>query len=91
MQNVPVEDKKGFVRDVYINMNGRLEYTLAPGQGYPARTGAKMLSLAVSSLETDGISCVNIGVSYLNAPGSTLTEYVIDTRKAVCVKQTIDE
>jgi len=84
-------DKKGKVRDVYININGRVEYVLAPGQGYPVATNAKILSIAVSSLKTDGISCVNIGVNPLNVEGSRLTEYVIDTRKAVCVKQTIEE
>lgn len=72
---------------MYININGRVEYVLAPGQGYPLAIGAKILSIAVSSLETDDISCVNIGINPLNVEGSNLTEYVIDTRKAVCVKQ----
>ena len=63
---------------------------LAPGQGYPVAINAKILSIAVSSLETEGISCVNIGVNPLSVEGETTTEYVIDTRKAVCVKQVIE-
>lgn len=75
-------DKKGNTRDVYININGRVGYVLAPGQDYPAATNAKILSIAVSSLETNGISCINVGVSALNVEDSKLTQYVIDTRKA---------
>lgn len=75
---------------MYININGRVEYVLAPGQAYPFAIGAKILSIAVSSLETEDISCVNIGVNPLDVEGSRLTEYVIDTRKAVCVKQVND-
>lgn len=93
MQNIPVVDKKGEIRDVYININGRVGYTLLPGEDYPKAKGAKILSIAVSSLETDGISCINVGISALNLDPkvSKRTQYVIDTRKAVCVKQTIEE
>ncbi len=76
---------------MYININGRVRYELAPGQGYPLAIGAKILSISVSSLETEGISCVNVGVSALIVEGSNRTQYVIDLRKAVCVKQVIDE
>ena len=73
---------------MYIYINGRVEYALQPGQGFPLKIGAaKILSIAVSSLETEGISCVNIGINPLIVEGQTTTEYVIDTRKAVCVKQ----
>jgi len=75
---------------VYININGRVQYVLAPGQAYPFATAAKILSISVSSLETEGIACVNVGVNALNVEGSKLTQYVIDLRKAVCVKQIID-
>jgi len=75
---------------VYSNINGRIQYVLVPGQPYPFATNAKILSIVVSSLETEGISCVNIGVNPLNVEGETTTEYVIDTRKAVCVKQVIE-
>ncbi|GAB5036757.1 Hypothetical protein NocV09_04800160 [Nannochloropsis oceanica] len=90
VQNVPLLDKKGELKDVYININGRVQYVLAPGQAYPFATAAKILSISVSSLETEGIACVNVGVNALNVEGSKLTQYVIDLRKAVCVKQIID-
>ncbi len=88
-------DKKGVIRDVYITINGRIEYTLIPGGGgYPAATGAKILSIAVSSLETDGLSCVNVGINPIladpeNVGRTGLAEYIIDTRKAQCVRQVI--
>lgn len=91
-QNVPLADKKGNIKDVYININGRVEYTLVPGQGYPFAIGAKILSIAVSSLEADGISCVNVGVSPVRSDPTnpaSITEYIIDTRKAVCVNQVV--
>lgn len=89
VQNVPILDKKGNLKDMYVTINGRIQYTLAPGQAYPFAIGAKILSIAVSSLEADGISCVNVGINPLPVEGSVLTEYVIDTRKAVCVHQVI--
>lgn len=55
-------------------------------------TGAKILSIAVSSLEAEGISCVNVGVNPLRAVPSnpqSITEYIIDVRKAVCVNQVV--
>jgi hypothetical protein len=90
-----VKDKKGVVRNVYVNINGRVEYTLVPSAGgYPAVTGAKILSLAVSSLEADGISCTSVGVNALRADANnpqSITEYVIDLRKAKCVTQVANQ
>lgn len=63
-------DNKGQERDVYVNINGRIEYTLAPGQDYPNVRQAKILSLAVSSLEAEGIACTNVGIT----PITTLKE-----------------
>lgn len=87
VQNVPVVDKKGNVQDVYININGRIAYSLTTGQRYPNGRATEIKSIAVSSLEIDGLSCVNVGVSPLTV--GRLTQYVIDTRKAVCVKQVL--
>lgn len=45
------------------------------------------MSIAVLSWQTAGISCVNVSVSPFEA--GRLTEYVIETRKAVCVQQSL--
>lgn len=79
---MPLKDKTGKIHDTYITINGRVEYTLIPNAGgYPAVTNAKILSIAVASLEADGISCVNVGINPLrvdpNNPQS-VTEYAID-------------
>ena len=80
---------------MYININGRIEYKLN-GSPYPLGvTQAKILSLAVSSLETDGVACTNVAISPIlvkdpaNPTRTGLAEYIVDARKATCVKQTI--
>lgn len=86
-QFYPVTDKKGKVRNITISLVGRVEYTLLPGQRFPANTGSKILSIAVTSLETAGLSCTRVGINPV--PVSDFTEYVIDARKASCVRQSI--
>ncbi len=76
----------GTMKNIYININGRVEATLIPGMsGYPFIKNARFFSVSVSSLEADGVSCVNVGINPLR--GSLITEYVIDLRKSVCVHQ----
>lgn len=63
-------------RQLYLNVNGRIEYELIPGAGgYPAASHANLLSLAVSSLEADGIACTNVAITPITTPGvDSITE-----------------
>lgn len=53
-----------------VNINGRIEYELVPGQDYPVVKQANLLSLAVSSLEAHGIACTNVGITPITTPGA---------------------
>lgn len=64
------------------------------GGGYPLSSRAKILSIAVASLEADGIACSDAGINPLRADPSnpaSITVYEMDVRKAVCVKQIVRE
>lgn len=68
------------MRDVYVNINGRIEYELVPGQDYPRVAQANLLSLAVSSLEADGIACTNVGITPITTPGANGVPSVTEVR-----------
>lgn len=80
-QNIPLKNPNtGQNQEVFININGRVEWTLAKdtgsGSAYPtAVEGAKILSIAVSSLESGGVACTNVGITAITAdPGVGRTE-----------------
>ena len=60
-QSIPLRSPKtSQTQQMFINLNGRIEYTLDGTNTYPTGVrAAKILSLAVSSLETDGVACTN--------------------------------
>lgn len=79
-QNVPLKDKNGNVKEAYININGRVGYVLAPGQQYPRAIRAYILSVAVSSLEFDGVACSNVAVNAIRSDPNndrSYTQYVV--------------